>query len=359
MMRTKRKNTLRICTIFACILALGFSGLPVLAEDSVEGLENKTSELQNELSGMNNELTTLSSELDTIASKIETTSSAVEQVKIDLADAKAKESTQYESTKTRIQYMYEEGNTTFLEMLFESDSMADFLNKADFISSISEYDRQMLDELREAQEVVEKKEAELNKEQDSLTTLQDSLAAKQTTLNQKISATSTDLSQYSAQLDRAKAAEAAAKAALEKQIVQQQQASSGNTNSGSTSRPPTTNNNPYQGTEDDLTLLAALLEAEAGSNDYEAVLAVGSVVMNRVNSSKYPNTIRGVIYQSGQFSPTWNGSLDRILKRGAASICYTAAKDAMNGKNNIGNCMSFRMLGTSHQGIIIGGNVFF
>lgn len=64
----------------------------------------------------------------------------------------------------------------------------------------------------------------------------------------------------------------------------------------------------------ELEIFAALIECEAGSTDYDGMLAVASVVMNRVNHRYYPDTITGVIYQSGQFSPVASGKLDKVLK---------------------------------------------
>ena len=97
----------------------------------------------------------------------------------------------------------------------------------------------------------------------------------------------------------------------------------------------------------------------AGSTDYDGMLAVASVVMNRVNHRYYPDTITGVIYQSGQFSPVASGKLDKVLKRGIKSSCLEVAKDAIAGKNNVGDCLNFRAASSGHSGIVIGGNVFF
>ena len=106
-------------------------------------------------------------------------------------------------------------------------------------------------------------------------------------------------------------------------------------------------------------LFAALIECEAGSTNYDGMLAVASVVVNRMNSSYYPNTLRGVIYQSGQFPPAHNGLVDAKLKRGVKDSCLQAAKDALAGKNNVGDCLSFRAASSGHAGTIIGDNVFF
>lgn len=79
--------------------------------------------------------------------------------------------------------------------------------------------------------------------------------------------------------------------------------------------------------EKDLYLLAKIINAEAGSQPYEGKVAVGNVVMNRVESPNFPDTIRGVIYQKGQFSPVSNGSINK--KPNSNSI--KAAKEVMNG----------------------------
>ena len=80
----------------------------------------------------------------------------------------------------------------------------------------------------------------------------------------------------------------------------------------------------------ELEIFAALIECEAGSTDYDGMLAVASVVMNRVNHRYYPDTITGVIYQSGQFSPVASGKLDKVLKRGIKSSCLESLqKDAI------------------------------
>lgn len=108
---------------------------------------------------------------------------------------------------------------------------------------------------------------------------------------------------------------------------------------------------------DDLRLLAALIYCEAGSESYQGQLAVGAVVMNRVRSGAYPNTISGVIYASGQFTPAMNGKVARIYNTDIASSCYTAAQEAMAGVTNVGGATHFRRAG-NHEGILIDNQVF-
>lgn len=94
--------------------------------------------------------------------------------------------------------------------------------------------------------------------------------------------------------------------------------------------------------EADVKLLAALIYCEAGNQPYEGKVAVGSVVMNRISSSRFPNSLQGVIYQRGQFTPAMTGKLDRVLASGRIpSSCYDAAFDAMSGAKPLGNVLFF------------------
>ena len=103
-------------------------------------------------------------------------------------------------------------------------------------------------------------------------------------------------------------------------------------------------------------LLAALIYCEAGNQPYEGQVAVGAVVMNRVRSGSYPNTITEVIYQSGQFGPAMTGWLDSVLASGSYSdTARQAAADAIAGSNPVGDCLYF---GNVNWGIQIGDHYF-
>ncbi|MCI9081678.1 MAG: SH3 domain-containing protein [Lachnospiraceae bacterium] len=108
---------------------------------------------------------------------------------------------------------------------------------------------------------------------------------------------------------------------------------------------------------DDVTLLGALIQCEAGSEPYEGQLAVGAVVMNRLRAG-YAGSISGVIYQSGQFTPASSGALASVLASGVSGSCMSAAQEAINGADNVGGATSFRRAGSA-QGIVIGNHVFF
>jgi len=106
------------------------------------------------------------------------------------------------------------------------------------------------------------------------------------------------------------------------------------------------------------TLLAALIQAEAGSQPYAGQLAVGAVVMNRVRSGAYPNTVMGVITQRGQFPPATNGTVSGIAARGPKASCVQAAKAAINGETNVGGALHFGRAGKAN-GVVIGAHVFY
>ena len=104
-------------------------------------------------------------------------------------------------------------------------------------------------------------------------------------------------------------------------------------------------------------LLGALVQCESGNQPYEGQLAVAAVVMNRVRSGAYPNTVSSVIYASGQFGPAASGKVEAQVAAGVKDSCLQAARDAINGETNIGTATHFKRVG-AHDGIVIGAHVF-
>lgn len=115
----------------------------------------------------------------------------------------------------------------------------------------------------------------------------------------------------------------------------------------------------YTTDADTTLLLAALIHCEAGGESYEGQVAVGAVVMNRVRSSAYPDTIHGVIYASGQFTPAMTGKLNRVLESGKIyPSCIQAAEEALSGVSNVGDLTHFRR-NNGREGLVIGNHVFY
>ena len=108
----------------------------------------------------------------------------------------------------------------------------------------------------------------------------------------------------------------------------------------------------------DRELLAGLIYCEAGNQSWDGKVAVGAVVLNRVASSSFASTIKGVIYESGQFSPAGSGWLDSVIANSSIpSSCYDAADAALAGENPIGSAMYFNT--GSGKGIKIGAHQFY
>ena len=124
------------------------------------------------------------------------------------------------------------------------------------------------------------------------------------------------------------------------------------------SKPAAVQNAPTAASYDDVTLLGALIQCEAGGECYEGKVAVGAVVMNRLRCG-YAGSIYGVIYQSGQFSPASSGALARRLANGVDGSCISAAQEAINGVDNVGGALSFSSTRSGRAGIVIGNHVFY
>lgn len=141
-------------------------------------------------------------------------------------------------------------------------------------------------------------------------------------------------------MDEIKAEEAARKAAEEKERR-------------------TSNLGAIEASNDELLLLASLIQAEAANQPYEGQVAVGAVVMNRVRSGAYPNSIQAVISAPGQFTPAATGKVAAIMASGPRSVCVQAAQAALNGETTVGTLTHFRRNNGTISGIVIGNHVFY
>ena len=248
--------------------------------------------------------------------------------------------------------MYESGNSSLLELLLSSSCLPEFINRAEYISQVTEYDRDMLEELAETSKIIAEKEKQLLEDQEYLSSIQKDL-------DKKIATASDELENYKAGLRKAKAEAKRLEEEAKKEVEPIPPKKETSDDDSDKESGNSSNNSSISATASDVELLAALLECEAGTSNYEALLAVGSVVVNRMKHRNYPNTVRGVIYQSGQFPPAHDGKVDRVLKRGVKDLCLQAAQDALSGKNNVGDCLSFRASSSGRPGLVIGDNVFF
>ena len=177
-------------------------------EDEIEAAEQKADELESQKEAAESEKAELSERLDTIIAEMKDTQEKllakeeeVEQVENELIQARIDAENQYESMKVRIKFMYEGGNTQLIEMLFESESMGDFLNKAEYISQISEYDRNELIRYQDTVKRVEEKEARVQAEYDELSDLQEQLVNQQAEVEDLIESNAAQIEDIQSQID--------------------------------------------------------------------------------------------------------------------------------------------------------------
>lgn len=153
---------------------------------------------------------------------------------------------------------------------------------------------------------------------------------------------------------------AAQKAEEEKKAAAAQAASSSSSSSdGQTTTTSTTQNTSLAASADEETLLAALVQCEAGGQGVQCMTAVGAVVVNRVRSGSYPNSIYRVIYQRGQFGPASSGRLESRLASGVSASARQAARAALSGSDPTGGAKSFKLASSGHAGVVIGPIVFY
>ncbi len=186
----KKKARRMAAAMMAGILTCSLTAVPVKA-DSISETEQRGKELQKQKEAAENEKSSLASQLNQVISDMQETEKKltekqdeIKKAQDELVQAQIQENDQYEAMKLRIKYMYENGNASLLEILFSAKSMGDLLNKAEYVQSISEYDRNMLEKYEKLTKEIEEKEAALEKEEEELKTLQNDLIAKRNSVNQ-------------------------------------------------------------------------------------------------------------------------------------------------------------------------------
>ena len=190
-------------------------------EDTIAQLEALKNDTTAYVKSLDSSLAKISEELEQLSGQI---SSKEEEIRVtgeELREARIVEAEQYEAMKLRIRYMYENGESSYWDMLFQSQSMSELLNKAEYISKISEYDRNQLDKYVAIKEDIEQKEIRLEREKAELLTLQESTEAKHASVEQLLSEKEKELKNYESQIANAEASQYQAEiAAQEAQIAQ-------------------------------------------------------------------------------------------------------------------------------------------
>lgn len=333
-------------------------------QENLNRLEGKRDTLQKELDYLNAQLTQVVENLEELERQIHGKEAEIEDTLAALDAAKAKEDRQYDSMVAVIRCLYEQREGTYLTALLTADSFSDLLTMADRVEKVAAYDQRMLEEYKENRILIQEHEDRLRAEKAELEELQAKAQEEKDKVSGMVDETAGAIKKYGNQISGAekKALEYEArirekekdleylKKKLAEEIAMSKAAANGTWRDIS----------DVKFAEGDRRLLANLIYCEAGGEPYAGQVAVGSVVMNRVLSSKYPDTVVGVIYQRGQFSPVGSGRLELALAADKATEnCYRAADEAMAGVTNVGTCVYFRTPIEGLTGINIGGHVFY
>lgn len=156
------------------------------AEKKADQLEQQKESAEAEKQKLTTRLNGIIDDMNETQEKLTAKEEEIDAAEQELVQAKIDENNQYESMKKRIKFMYEGGNTQLLEVLVKSESIGDLLNKAEYVSQLSLYDRDMLTEFQNTVKEVEEKEAALKAEYEELNELQDQLSERQTEVQELI-----------------------------------------------------------------------------------------------------------------------------------------------------------------------------
>ena len=125
---------------------------------------------------------------------------------------------------------------------------------------------------------------------------------------------------------------------------------------------------PVTMTEDELYLFATVIYTEAGDQGYEGMLAVANVILNRMEDGYWGTTLEEVLFAPGQFAGAAQELIDRAQRKGIPEQCYDAGREALAGRNNIGDYMFFRTTDSAYRAkdystytkfYILNGHVFY
>ena len=268
-----------------------------------------------------------------------------------------------------IQMEYESGVRKSLLLSFlDSESIMDFLHRTEYHDAVHTYIDERMFSSEWMIERSEKEKENLSEITNAKKIELEKYESQKEVLSEKVTELSIMMQEAKEMADSSKKFEEELEKKIAEMEEQERELTRQGGNNGDNSNVDYTGNGTkyyyepaYPYTDTELTLMAGIIQAEAGSTSYPGMIAVGSVVMNRVASPRFDNTIEGVIYAKSQFEPVATGRLAVILANGPEASCYTAAKDVLSGKRNVPNYyFKAAWYAREHgiQGVEIGGNVF-
>ena len=164
--------------------------------DTISGLKDRKADTASYIKALDQSMAELTTEVNELDASIAQKQLDIQFTQGQLAEAAQTESDQYASMKLRIRFMYEKGDTSFIDMILNAESWADLLNKAEYITKITEYDRQKLDEFAATKQFITNTNLQLAAEQAQLVTMQASASAKQQSVATLLAQKNQELAAY-------------------------------------------------------------------------------------------------------------------------------------------------------------------
>ncbi len=339
------------------------------ANETAEAYRNTVDKLMEDIEKINQEIADQSVLIEEARKSLDDMDAEIAAAEQEVEDIEAEIAYEREQLSNVISYMYENsGDQDIFAVTMKASSITNILNRGEYVSSITDYVTEKLKELEKKQDEADDKKFDLVLLQENRHFDLEDYENRQAELSAQI----VELGEMVKEAEqKAEDAEAFAESlrtriveiqAKEREILYGKKYNGDMSNvvyDGDGTDYYYTAKYPY--TDEELTLMAGIIEAEAGSVSYPGMIAVGSVVMNRVESPNFSNTIAGVIYSPYQFEPASTGSLALILARGPAAACYQAAQEVLEGKRNVPNYyFKAAWYAEAHgiSGVNIGGNVF-
>ena len=194
------------------------------AQNQLDAISGSLSDLEDEKSGIDSEISDLNSQIVEILASIDLMKEDIAQKEEEIAIAQeeydaavAREQEQYEAMKKRIRFLYEKGDQTYTQLIFESRDISDMLNKADYIERLYEYDRKMLQEYQDTKQQVADLKEQLEGEKDELEAQKYELEEEQAAAEEMLAEMKAESSNYEVQIAQAKQQAAAYKALIKQQ----------------------------------------------------------------------------------------------------------------------------------------------
>ncbi len=189
-------------------------------QGQISGLESEQGEVGEEIEELDASVVELIASVELIKEEIVDKEAQIQVTEGEYAEAKRQEEEQYETMKRRIQFMYEEGDISYMQLLMTSDSFGDMLNKADYIEQLYEYDRKMLQQYQETKEYVQQVWDRLEEEKSELEASKHELEEEQAYMEQLLEEKRQQYENFNVQIARAKQQAAAYKTKIKQQTAQ-------------------------------------------------------------------------------------------------------------------------------------------